>query len=143
MLIRYILMRDLLSATLVINHLRAHADHKRGKQTCNLCHLSYYDLKKHVKNMHEEKLKEKAYQCHICKYQGVSVKYLRKHIKIHSGEKRHICEYCTKSFGTSGNLRIHWRKHTGEKPFSCKQCTFSTSQSGTLKRHVETHNNCD
>ena len=46
------------------------------------------------------------------------------------------CKYCAKEFISAGELRRHERVHTGEKPFQCKLCPYKSTQLGNLNRHI-------
>ena len=76
---------------------------------------------------------------------------LRKHVKIHSGEKSNKCNQCDYASSEPGHLRTHLTTHSGEKPNKCNQCDFASAQAGHLRIHLKTHigeklnkcNHCD
>ena len=47
---------------------------------------------------------------------------VKKHKRIHNGEKTHECEICNKIFAKSSYLVQHRRIHSGEKPYPCEFC---------------------
>ncbi|XP_069680796.1 gastrula zinc finger protein XlCGF17.1-like isoform X4 [Periplaneta americana] len=82
---------------------------------------------------------EKPYNCKLCGKCFVESGKLTNHLRQHTGEKPFQCIVCSKCFTQSGSLRIHERLHTGEKPFKCDICGESFPESGRLKRHVRQH----
>jgi len=42
---------------------------------------------------------------------------------------------CDVAFSRSGSLKRHMRLHTGEKPYKCSLCNRSFNESGHLRRH--------
>ena len=54
-------------------------------------------------------------------------------------KKKHACEFCSKSFESRKDLRRHIRVHTGEKPFNCEICGRAFSRKGNMDVHKLIH----
>ena len=82
---------------------------------------------------------EKPHECKLCGKCFSDVEKLRRHGRIHTGEKPYECKQCGKCFRVAGHLRSHERTHTGEKPYECRQCGKCFSQAGNLRTHEKKH----
>ena len=47
----------------------------------------------------------------------------------------HHCVYCNKFFVENWTLKRHMRVHTGEKPYECELCGFRCTQKSNLANH--------
>ncbi|XP_061663755.1 zinc finger protein 2-like isoform X2 [Syngnathoides biaculeatus] len=84
-------------------------------------------------------LTNKCWKCSQCGETFASMRNLKQHVKIHTGEKPFACTVCGQRFMWKGDLKSHTRTHTGEKPFSCLVCDKRFTWKGDFNRHTRTH----
>lgn len=65
--------------------------------------------------------------------------YLKKHQRIHNGEKPYICQDCNESFRYKITLTAHKVIHTGNQLYHCKKCSKKFSSQGNLLQHQRVH----
>lgn len=77
--------------------------------------------------------------CTKCQKKFLTVKNLKRHVKIHMTIKPHKCKNCSRSFADRGGLTKHARKHVGDKRHLCPICGKSFYEANVLAVHIRTH----
>ena len=57
---------------------------------------------------------------------------LRRHLKIHTGEKSNKCKQCNYASLYASDLKVHLKTHSGEKANKCNQCDYASSYAGNI-----------
>ena len=78
-------------------------------------------------------------RCQFCPKEFKNVSELRKHERVHTGDRPFKCDVCGMSFSQAGNLCAHKRTHTGDRPHKCNKCGRSFKRSSNLRRHERIH----
>ncbi|KAG9341778.1 hypothetical protein JZ751_018500 [Albula glossodonta] len=75
----------------------------------------------------------------FCPFCGKSQTSRSGHLSPHARRWSHLCQDCGRSFTSNTALRRHQRLHTGEKPFECRLCSQRSRDYSAMIKHLRTH----
>ncbi|KAL4234325.1 hypothetical protein ACF0H5_005976 [Mactra antiquata] len=96
-------------------------------------------------------------KCKYCDYEAKWMSDLKRHLSVHSFEKRYKCNHCPKKYKYLGDLNVHIRRDHNEEPgqvkvvkvptlpgkkgghFKCEHCEYTSPWKSEIDRHSRLH----
>ncbi|CAO2618056.1 Zinc finger Y-chromosomal protein 1 [Lemmus lemmus] len=100
-------------------------------------HLSHAGALCTPQTMHGEKEASKKYNCKFCGEQCEKPLLNHHLLTVHRKKFPFICADCGKCFRYQSEVKKHIRIHTGEKPYECQYCEYKSADSSNLKTHIK------
>ena len=112
---------------------------EKKERDCNP-YVGHLVINTGVEKMSFDKDEWGIYRCPepCCYYSHRNSNKLRRHYKIHSGERQYKCGLCDKSFNQRGTCMNHIRTHDDKYKFKCPEydCDKKFANHQYLKRHA-------
>ncbi|CAG5126880.1 unnamed protein product [Candidula unifasciata] len=77
-----------------------------------------------------------VYGCTVCSRTFTAKNNLKRHIRIHTGQRPYQCLQCSQSFARRDDLKGHMLRHDYNKPFRCSLCKKGYTDRACVKNHM-------
>ncbi|XP_028967567.1 zinc finger protein 271-like [Galendromus occidentalis] len=102
--------------------------------------MGYYTLEEARSSKRLTPGPDQLFGCALCGYRTAGSYSLRRHFRVHTGEKPYECELCGKRFSQRYSVAIHKRTHSKETPSDpCGSCSLRSADESHAKRRVKIH----
>lgn len=88
-------------------------------------------------NLHIDTHGSNTYKCTVCGRELGTKVTLRRHMIVHSEQKKHKCQYCGNEYKRSKSLKTHLIIHTGMRPFTCLWCDKTFAHNANCRSHTK------
>ncbi|KAI5695238.1 hypothetical protein M8J75_013112 [Diaphorina citri] len=108
---------------------------KTQKILCEVCSVEVLHIAEHIRSAHSG-LSFECSQCRRVFTRKCDLRMHIKRIHMKSElEERFVCGFCSKVFNFYWYMKRHERIHTGERPYKCKLCSVAFNHMVSLKNH--------
>lgn len=108
------------------------------KFQCDICYKTFR-RRDGLKKHKKIHTGERNFKCDICGKAFIEKGKLSIHQNVHNNVKNFSCDFCEKSFNQKHYLNVHLRIHTGEKPYKCTMCEKAFARKDHLNKHINAH----
>ena len=116
-------------------HSKIHSEEKLYK--CTVCEKAFWKSESLVSHMTVHTSDKPSSSCSQSDKSSSQVHNLQKRESCKRSKREPFqCPYCNKLFKANRFLKQHIRIHTGEKPFSCRHCPYRFMWHHQLKQHL-------
>ncbi|CAC5401151.1 unnamed protein product [Mytilus coruscus] len=119
------------------------SNHFKEANACPTCGKYFRGpvfLKQHIENVHQ---RTNEVKCYICGRLFANSRYLKLHMEVHVGEKKHACSVCGQRFRKRGNMISHEQTHLNKEDrtyrYVCNFCGMKVNSRANLLQHMNKH----